>query len=76
MSEAVIIELIRAAPVMLSAGLSFATAVISLVNHQHLKELKVSVNSSLHDLLTLTAKSAKAEGVLEEQTNPSGRPRA
>jgi len=65
MSDAVIIEIVRAVPVIISAFLSLVAAMLSFNNRKKIEDLHVAVNGRLSQLLELTAKSSKAEGKFE-----------
>jgi hypothetical protein len=46
-------------------------AVVSLMNHDKISKLEVSVDGRLTNLLELTAKSSRAEGAKQEKDNPT-----
>ena len=50
---------------------SIIAAVVSVRNHVKLTDLQVHVNGRLTELLDLTAKSSKAEGMKQEKDAPS-----
>jgi hypothetical protein len=60
MTDLVKVAIIAAVPGTLSA-------LIGVLNHRNISQLNINVNGRLTDLLKLTEKSSKAEGVKEER---------
>jgi bifunctional DNase/RNase len=63
-SDVVMVAIITATPAMISA-------VVTIMTHRRMNTLETNTNHKMDQMLATTAKASKAEGVLQEKTNPS-----
>jgi hypothetical protein len=54
---------------LIAAGMGLLAAILSFLNRRAIKEVHVSLNSRLSELLEQTRKGARAEGVKEGEAN-------
>lgn len=71
MSDQVILATITAVPSIIAAVASLIIAVRQVFNHTEVKEqmktLTANTNGKMDQMIALTAKSSRAEGILEEK---------
>lgn len=76
MSEGVLIAIIAGVPLTLTSIASLVTSIrikkVTKDTKEAVAELHIAVNSRLTQLLELTTKASKAEGVVEEMNNSLG----
>ena len=73
MTETVLLALIAAMPTVFTGIAAVIAAVFGWINHSRLKIIRVELNGRLTELVAVTAKGSKAEGVKEEKARGDAR---